>query len=562
MLNEEIMNNNNKNIDNLFEQAKKVKSPISIDKARNLIEINDFNKNIKTSFFRKKGIRIMLYSSLIIGTLIVLNLTSGLFYNTNNHKSSTSNTVLNVEKSNNNLAIQKTEPQSNETVDKLSTSNIKKNTTQKQEFKKQTFEHKQTNFNSENKNYKLNNIQLTNEELEEFGIIFSDKNSKIPMISFWNNIQNKIKNYSSFTSEKSTFKDEIIEPSDTTKYIKINPNIITDFNGRNFLIGTNVFSSEKLSKINKDLVNFNNLTFNKELFPKQIPQNIINRIDELNNLLNVYYYNPNDLNETKISDNIKELYDYYHSISMLDSAELSESKSKYYNSNYTQVMVIYNDKELTNDEYEFIKEYEKKGVKVIFEKRRLSMNSHLESINEQLADNIRKHIKSLEQDEYINSMIAIRIPTNNKHTDGFILWYYPSQELIDALPQRYRETLTKEFNLSRNNEAICGLKIDTDTTYLNIWRLCSGAIENLKVYPNPVVNVLKVQFYLKEARMISYSLYNTDGNKIKDLSKAKNYNTGLVEYNCDLSSIPNGIYMLVATSDKGEQVVSRIIKNK
>ena len=102
-------------------------------------------------------------------------------------------------------------------------------------------------------------------------------------------------------------------------------------------------------------------------------------------------------------------------------------------------------------------------------------------------------------------MLAIEVPyKNDPDKGGLIFWYHPSQDLIDALPERYRNDLAKEFKLLANEKAICGAKVDAEKCYLDIWRACSGAIENLRVFPNPVKSDLNVRFELKENRNMSF----------------------------------------------------------
>ncbi|MFC2111491.1 T9SS type A sorting domain-containing protein [Bacteroidota bacterium] len=62
-----------------------------------------------------------------------------------------------------------------------------------------------------------------------------------------------------------------------------------------------------------------------------------------------------------------------------------------------------------------------------------------------------------------------------------------------------------------------------------------------KVYPNPTKDVLSFSFYLKGKSNIKISIYNSIGQKIKDVED-KNYNSGDNKIETDFSGFSSGIY--------------------
>ena len=157
-------------------------------------------------------------------------------------------------------------------------------------------------------------------------------------------------------------------------------------------------------------------------------------------------------------------------------------------------------------------------------------------------------------------MISIKIPYSQADTsDGLIFWFNPSQDLIDLLPQKYSKQLAKEFNLLEREEAICGADTNPKEALLDIWRSCSGAIENLRVFPNPVESNLIIKFNLKDNRNLQISIHSLEGINILDL-KSSNYSEGEINENLNLSKLNKGIYFIVVKSERGEVTMQKIIK--
>lgn len=104
-----------------------------------------------------------------------------------------------------------------------------------------------------------------------------------------------------------------------------------------------------------------------------------------------------------------------------------------------------------------------------------------------------------------------------------------------------------------------GGQINAEEAFLDIWRTCSGSIENLRVFPNPVDDELRIMFDLKESREIRFSLHDMGGNNIQEL-KYGHYTEGVVKESLGLKHIAGGMYILAVKSDKGEIAMQRVFK--
>jgi uncharacterized membrane protein len=71
-------------------------------------------------------------------------------------------------------------------------------------------------------------------------------------------------------------------------------------------------------------------------------------------------------------------------------------------------------------------------------------------------------------------------------------------------------------------------------------------VSNLQVYPNPSNGLVTINDSFKD-EFRSISLYNSIGSKVF----SKNYNSN--NYKLDFTDLPNGVYMLVITTDNGVQ---------
>lgn len=75
---------------------------------------------------------------------------------------------------------------------------------------------------------------------------------------------------------------------------------------------------------------------------------------------------------------------------------------------------------------------------------------------------------------------------------------------------------------------------------------------DLKIYPNPTSNKTNIEFYLEKKETVTISLFNSNGQKIIDLTKA-DFHSGKQNLTFNLSALPNGIYWIQIQSIKQTQ---------
>ncbi len=153
--------------------------------------------------------------------------------------------------------------------------------------------------------------------------------------------------------------------------------------------------------------------------------------------------------------------------------------------------------------------------------------------------------------------VAVKFEDNTE----YILWFDATPEFITKLPERYRNDLMKEYAIAEKTNDFCVDKpIAGKEAFFDVWRSCSGAIKNLKVYPNPAQDVVNVMYELSDDRAVRVSLHDLTGKQCRVLSDMQDQKKCKCENNFSIKDLPAGMYLLVLETDKGEQTVQRFIK--
>ena len=583
------MSNNNKSLDSYFESARRHKSPVSGKNLQQLIEQSDANPSGKNTFFSKRRISTMALSSLVVAALFVVAVNTDLFM---------SNDEQNL------LPKSQETTKSQESTEKLSANELeeKKNITNAQIAQniKGTKSIKQISENQSDNIRGVNSIQLTAQELEELGImydsIFVIENYE-PTIGFWEKVSDKSASFSRYSDNRHSHKNAALPLDESVKFIKLRPDLITEFDGskRSSRISPHetIDGLDEFIPFYKSIRILDNLTFSEDHLPQKVPLSIENQINELEKMLIDYQTSSHskDVDGKLIDTKIKELIKYFAEFSNADSleskilklsginaevkniteltnlsdikniTELTNSSKVKSVTELTDVMVLFSDKEVDSTMQKLIDDKAKLGINVLYTKQRYTMYKFLNENYPEFMEQLTFYKKQIDNYLKFNKMLSIEIPfKNDPKKNGLIFWYRPSQDLIDILPQRYRAALAKEFKLIENKDAICGADIKVEETYLDVWRTCSGSIENLRLFPNPVLSDFSIRFDLKESRILTYSLHDLNGMKIRDLKSNVSMKPGTISETFDISQIPKGMYLIVVSSDKNEVTLQRIIK--
>ncbi|MFH1052730.1 MAG: T9SS type A sorting domain-containing protein [bacterium] len=149
---------------------------------------------------------------------------------------------------------------------------------------------------------------------------------------------------------------------------------------------------------------------------------------------------------------------------------------------------------------------------------------------------------------------------------NFIFWFYPNEEFLSAIPERYSENLKKELEIKRLvesgvldiEEACKGL--DSEGSIFGLCRMMNGAIKFDNLFPNPDRELTKLSFTLTEDRKLNIRIYDLNGKVIEELVNNKLYETGSHEIDILMDKLSVGINYLIIKTDANETIVKRLIK--
>ena len=131
-----------------------------------------------------------------------------------------------------------------------------------------------------------------------------------------------------------------------------------------------------------------------------------------------------------------------------------------------------------------------------------------------------------------------------------VIWFEPSEELFDALPETIGNQLRKEYNyLTAPNEE-ARRYLSTSCTF---FEACKSTLQvnNLKLMPNPASYTTTISFEGLEEAPGTISLVNLSGNLVKVLVANETFKKGTNSFQFDLSGIGAGIYLISINTDKG-----------
>lgn len=178
-------------------------------------------------------------------------------------------------------------------------------------------------------------------------------------------------------------------------------------------------------------------------------------------------------------------------------------------------------------------------------------------------DGVNKSFRSNMKFEFmnynINELIPIEISFDGENTD-FIVWYEASEDFLTNLPQSILEKINPELAaISEQSQNCDNAPIKKDDAVMDVWSGCSGAIKEMRVFPNPATSNSKVEFNLEDSRQISIAIYDLSGKLIKRTKNGMSLNKGRVTESLNLNGVNPGMYYVVVKSELGEQALQRVI---
>ncbi|TAE26409.1 MAG: TonB family protein [Candidatus Kapaibacterium sp.] len=165
----------------------------------------------------------------------------------------------------------------------------------------------------------------------------------------------------------------------------------------------------------------------------------------------------------------------------------------------------------------------------------------------------------------ISKLIGIRVQSAQKRSEGdeYLLWYDPAPEFIALLPERYRVGLQREVETAKKYATTCEIPTEEEKKavagYFDSWRSCDGVLKITNLYPNPANIQATVRFTLREARSITLTLHNLNGERLAILEPTPLLPAGEHDLPLDFTGRNIGVYLLALSTDKGETAIKRVM---
>ncbi|MEI8135086.1 MAG: T9SS type A sorting domain-containing protein [bacterium] len=125
------------------------------------------------------------------------------------------------------------------------------------------------------------------------------------------------------------------------------------------------------------------------------------------------------------------------------------------------------------------------------------------------------------------------------YDDGLIFWYNPDKAL-SAIVTEAEQKQTTPTQLPTGN----------------------AILTKSVLFPNPAKLHTTLHFSLSEPRTLVFSIHDLLGKRVKDGGSITEIAAGSYQHEINLSSLTAGVYLLVITTDKGEQTMQRLVIEK
>jgi len=152
--------------------------------------------------------------------------------------------------------------------------------------------------------------------------------------------------------------------------------------------------------------------------------------------------------------------------------------------------------------------------------------------------------------------VAVEFTPRGKNPSKNIvyLWYAPTTEFIDELPQEIAEPIWSETLLAER-----GIVASAEGNFTDSWRSTSEIMTSI-VYPNPVQGSnATLEFTLNSPTSLTIALYDISGNKIREFYPATSYPQGKQILELPITSITDGMYFVSLIAENRQPVVQRLL---
>jgi hypothetical protein len=149
----------------------------------------------------------------------------------------------------------------------------------------------------------------------------------------------------------------------------------------------------------------------------------------------------------------------------------------------------------------------------------------------------------------INTLIPVRVNLEEiipPRKETLVFWFYPTDEFINALPDRIKYDLKSELDAINDGTF-------KSTSSCKYFEACKSTLtlDDLKVYPNPVNQNISIEFSIPNSLDGHISLINISGVQVKSIISQRTFNSGMNLFNANLSDVPPGVYLISITTENG-----------
>ncbi len=147
---------------------------------------------------------------------------------------------------------------------------------------------------------------------------------------------------------------------------------------------------------------------------------------------------------------------------------------------------------------------------------------------------------------------------NRDYDNGVIMWFEPEQ-----FWKQYSDSITTYELAVQGDLTVVGHLANSVQSKQSEKSKSTSVVSNTMVYPNPVRSTkTNIHYNLSEPRSVAFSVHDILGKKIVDCGSLAERPAGTYDFELNIGNIPAGIYLVVITTDKGEQTIQRIAVEK
>jgi hypothetical protein len=147
-----------------------------------------------------------------------------------------------------------------------------------------------------------------------------------------------------------------------------------------------------------------------------------------------------------------------------------------------------------------------------------------------------------------------------------VLWFIPTEEFLNALPERYGLRIRNELQIIEkieNGEITTKQACKELGNEKSVFGICMNFHDNLEItsiYPSPGREDTRVKFINNKEQLLTAKIYNYNATEINTIVEKKQFSTGEHILWIDLSKFAPGFYIVVIIDEEGNTISSKFMK--